>query len=103
MKKALFIMKAIILVSLSSCDKSVSDGRRIYKAYFKHILKDPDSFTVYDEKYTKEEDSEYTVNWTLDYGAKNSYGGMVREKVSFTTVGNSIFINGKAYNINDLK
>ncbi len=44
MKKILLLMTAILL--LSSCDESASNGRRIYKAYFKHILKDPDSFTV---------------------------------------------------------
>ena len=86
MKKILLLMMAILLVSLSSCDESVSNGRRIYKAYFKHILKDPDSFTVYDEKYTK-----------------NSYGGMVREQVSFTTIGNSIFIDGTSYDVRDFK
>lgn len=103
MKKILLLMMAIIVVSLSSCDESVSNGRRIYKAYFKHILKDPDSFTVYDEKYTKEEGSEYTINWTLDYGAKNSYGGMVREQVSFTTAGNTILIDGTVYDVRDFK
>ena len=101
MKKILLLMMAILLVSLSSCDESVSNGRRIYKADFKHILKDPDSFTVYDEKYTK--DGEYTVNLELDYGAKTSYGGMVREQVSFTTIGNSIFIDGTSYDVRDFK
>ena len=71
MKKILLLMMAILLVSLSSCDESVSNGRRIYKAYFKHILKDPDSFTVYDEKYTK--DGEYTVNWVWRNGKRASF------------------------------
>ena len=101
MKKILLLMTAILLLSLSSCDESASNGRRIYKAYFKHILKDPGSFTVYDEKYTK--DGEYTVNWKLDYGAKNSYDSMVREQVSFTTIGNSIFIDGASYDVKDFK
>ena len=43
------------------------------------------------------------MNWELDYGAKNSYGGMVREQVSFTTIGNSIFIDGTSYDVRDFK
>lgn len=43
------------------------------------------------------------MNWKLDYGAKNSYGSMVREQVSFTTIGNSIFIDGASYDVKDFK
>ena len=39
----------------------------------------------------------------MDYGAKNSLGGMVREKATFTTVGTSIFIDGSSYRLDELK
>lgn len=77
--------------SLLSCeDHAVSSGRKLYENYFKERLKDPESFTVYKESYTKL--SEHEVEWTIDYGAKNSFGGMVRETAKFTTVGNSVFM-----------
>lgn len=101
MKKILFLMAMLPIVLLTSCDKAVSEGRTVYKAYFNHVLKDPDSFKVFSEKYTK--DGEYTVNWELDYGAKNSLGGMVREQVSFETVGTTIHIDGSFYKLKDLK
>ncbi|MEL5895873.1 hypothetical protein AAE250_20550 [Bacteroides sp. GD17] len=102
MKKFLFILVAILPIMLfTACDKAVSEGRTTYKAYFNHILKDPDSFKIYSEKYTK--DGEYTVNWELDYGAKNSLGGMVREQISFETVGTTIHIDGNFYELKDLR
>ncbi len=48
-------------------------------------------------------DGDFTVNWELDYGAKNSLGGLVREKATFTTVGTSIFIDGSSYRLDELK
>lgn len=101
MKKTIYALSLLLSIFLISCESSVSEGRSTYKAYFKHILKDPDSFKVYSETYTK--DGEYTVKWELDYGAKNSLGGMVREKVSFETIGSSIHIDGSLYDIKDLK
>lgn len=90
MKKILFtIIGLSALFCMSSCDEAVYKGRKVYKAYFDYTLKDPESFKVYSEKYTK--DGDFTVNWELDYGSKNSLGGMVREKATFTTVGTSIF------------
>ena len=103
MKKVLLliIVATFQIVAFSSCDESVYKGRKVYKAYFDYTLKDPESFKVYNEKYTK--DGDFTVNWELDYGAKNSMGGMVRENVSFTTVGTSIFINGDYYKIEEFQ
>ena len=71
MKKILFtIIGLSALFCMSSCDEAVYKGRKVYKAYFDYTLKDPESFKVYSEKYTK--DGDFTVNWELDYGAKNS-------------------------------
>lgn len=102
MKKALLLILVATLqiITLSSCDEAVYKGRKVYKAYFDYILKDPKSFKVYNEKYTKEG---ATVNWELDYGAKNSLGGMVRKNVSFTTIGTAIFIDGNHYKLDELK
>ena len=102
MKKILFtIIGLSALFCMSSCDEAVYKGRKVYKAYFDYTLKDPESFKVYSEKYTK--DGDFTVNWELDYGAKNSLGGMVREKATFTTVGTSIVIDGSSYRLDELK
>lgn len=52
----------------------------------KGTLKDPHSLVVYgmkaeiDEERSKKNDNEVIIQITLDYGAKNSFGGMVREK-----------------------
>lgn len=88
MKKLLLSLFAIL--ALASCgDEAVQSGRKAYQEHFREVLKDPESFTVYSESYTKE--NKYTVCWTLDYGARNSFGGMVRETVKFKTCGNEIF------------
>ena len=50
--------------------------------YFRHILKDPDSFKLYNEKH---DNGTYIVEWEIDYGAKNSLGGMTRETLHFET------------------
>lgn len=85
MKKLLFISLAVLMAVLTACEsRSVSNGRIAYENYFKQHLKDPASFTVYSETY--QEDGKFEVNWTLDYGAKNSFGGMVRKTVKFKTL-----------------
>lgn len=93
--KKVFILFVTVLLFISCENSSVSGGRKLYKAYFNEILKDPNSFVVYEESYTQDED--YIVNWRLDYGAKNSLGGMVRKTVSFTTTPTSIYIEGSCY------
>lgn len=108
MKKILFALIGVtIILCASSCDDPISRGRQMYKAYFQKTLKDPDSFKVYNEKYTKE-DKEGNIKWELDYGAKNSLGGMVRESIVFSTFygGQGIgrlFINGESYDYQELK
>lgn len=96
MKKILYIFIALILVACNAEPTHVKNGRKIYEAYFQKYLKDPSSFKVYDEKYTADG---ARVNWTLDYGAKNGWGAMDRETVTFETIGSMIFINGHAYNM----
>lgn len=100
MKKILIGL--ICAFAMMACeDSAISSGREIYQMYFKKYLKDPSSFVVYSEKYQKE--SNHTVKWTIDYGAKNGFGAMTREEVSFTTTSNLIDINGNIYKKSELK
>lgn len=79
---------------LIGCDPDVIDGRAAYKQYFKENLKDPRSLVIYKETFKKEGD--YTINWTVEIGAKNSFGGMNRETYEFTTIGDKlIMVNGE--------
>lgn len=64
------------------------------------MLKDPESFKVYEEKV--EPLNEHSARWTLDYGAKNSYGAMERRTVTFKTTVDLIEIDGNLINVNDL-
>ncbi|MFK2681076.1 hypothetical protein ACIXT9_02130 [Bacteroides fragilis] len=101
MKKFLFVLVSLAFIFSSCEDESVREGRKLYKMYFDKVLKDPKSFIVYDEKYTVND--EYTVNWVLDAGAKNSLGGMVRKTYDITTVGETIEVDGELYRKADLK
>ena len=92
------IMKKYLLLCISlmllSCEPSYVDiGRDAYEQYFKSTLKDPESFKVYSEKYSEDEGG-MKVYWEIDYGAKNSFGGLVREKAKFHTLGKKVFIDG---------
>ena len=105
MKRILTLLSVLLL--FTSCEPSqVRKGRWIYKAYFKHTLKDPSSLVIYKENYTL--DGTCSVIWEIDYGAKNSYGAMVREDIKFTTIGN-LFISiddsygGGDYSMGELK
>lgn len=89
------IVALAAMLLTASCDPvPVRNGRSLYKQYYAKYLKDPSSFKIYKETFKQSSDIE--VNWTLDYGAKNEYGGMVRKTVSFRTLGGSFieFSNG---------
>lgn len=84
MKRLLFFLIATLM--LTSCEpENVRNGRRIYKAYFDYILKDPESLEIHKEEYTIVGERE--VEWKLDYSAKNGLGGRVRKDIEFTTNG----------------
>ena len=108
--KRLYILGTILSLCLivSSCEpENVRGGRRLYKAYFDYILKDPSSLVIYSEKYTVGEEKNSIV-WELDYGARNSLGGMVREEIEFTTYGDywirlSPLYGGESYDVSELK
>lgn len=99
MKKIIFLLVA--MVALSSCeDHKVSEGRKLWKSYLKKNLKDPSSLVIYDEDYTEGG----SVMWTIEYGAKNSFGGMGRETLECITDGKKlIIIGGGVYNKEELE
>lgn len=104
MKKILFYLAGlVIMMSAISCSfeaKSVTEGREFYQLYFKKTLKDPESLKIYDEKYVNLGDY---VLWTIDYGAKNSLGGMIRETIEIETYTRKIVVDGHEYLVKDLK
>lgn len=101
MKPNRILLALMAAFLLCSCDSSeIRQGRKAYQAYFKKYLKDPESFKVYKEEY-KETDK--GIEWTLDYGAKNSYGAMNRETVHFSTIGNSVITDDGIYDKSDLE
>lgn len=101
--KKLVLLLLCTLAILSSCERSsVSEGRKLYKLYFRKALIDPDSFKVYDEAY-KMVDA-YEIDWAIDYGARNGGGAMTRHTVQFKTFGDRyIYIDGESYEKKDLE
>ena len=101
--KKLVLLLLCTLAILSSCERSsVTDGRKLYKLYFRKALIDPDSFKVYDEAY-KFVDA-YEIDWAIDYGARNGGGAMTRHTVQFKTFGGTyIHIDGEYYEKKDLE
>lgn len=82
MKKLLFLIAFPLL--LTSCEhRGVSMGRKAYKKYYRTILKDPDSFKVYNEEAKPNGDT--GAIFIIDYGAKNGYGAYVRKTDSIRT------------------
>ena len=80
-----------------SCEPSaVRKGRYAYEKYFEETLLDPESFKVYSEQY-KIDSSGCKVFWTIDYGARNKFGGLVRKDFKFTTVGKTLFTDSNIY------
>lgn len=78
------------LLVFTSCETmQVNKHRKLYEKHLKERLKDPESFVVYNETYTN---FGSFIDWEVDYGAKNSFGGNVR-----TTVKLSTYENGSVY------
>lgn len=99
MKRIIFSLLAALL--LCACQpQSVTDGRNVWKKYFHKVLTDPESMKIYEEKYVEIDD--HTVQWTLDYGARNGFGAMVRKTVTFKTTHHIIDIDGQLIDVRDL-
>lgn len=93
MKKIItFSILFTLILFLTSCeDHRLRNGREMYMLYLNKTLKDPESLKIYSEKYTFIND--VTVEWVVDYGAKNSFGGMVRNTLECETLAGVIFVN----------
>ncbi len=98
MKKILLLF-ASILIFCSCENRYVRDGRSMYEAYFDKVLKDPSSLKIYNESYTVDGVS---VKWTIDYGAKNSFGAMDRQTIEFKTNPSILEVNGELYTREEL-
>lgn len=97
--KKIFLLFAAIFIFCSCENRYVSDGRSMYEAYFDKVLKDPSSLKIYNESYTVDGVS---VKWTIDYGAKNSFGAMDRQTVEFKTNPSMLEVNGELYTREEL-
>lgn len=99
MKKVVLLLLAAL--TLCACQpRSVTEGKRAWTKYLKKVLKDPESLKIYSEEY--EELNDHTVRWTIDYGAKNSYGGMDRKTIVVETTYATLKINGNLIDTDDL-
>ena len=82
--KKLFILLAVIFVTCISCEQSnVRKGRNAYKEYFRENLKDPSSLVIHSERIVSNKNSK--VVFVVDVGAKNSFGGYVRNTYRIKT------------------
>lgn len=101
MRKVIIFIFGCVL--LCACDEpQVREGRSLYKKYFQKVLNDPESFKVYSEKYKIVDNMQ--VDWTLDMGAKNAYGAMIRKEEKFSTFGKYYFnIGGRSYSSKELE
>lgn len=96
-----FILILITVFTLVGCEDShVSKGRKLYKAYLHKHMKDASSLIIYNESYEKDG---YKIKWTVDFGGKNSFGGMNRETMKFETINGIIFTEDGAYKLENLK
>lgn len=91
-------MKNLILIlittlSLVGCKfekQYIKESREMWMAYFHKVLKDPNSLVIYEEKCN--DIGIDVVEWEIEYGAKNGFGGMVRETEKFKTIGDLLLV-----------
>ena len=94
MKSTKVIVAAIVVALIVAVGFSLSNGLNEYESIalkdcktLRNMLKNPDSFTLFDEIliYTvdKEEDKGYDYLVYIPYGGTNSYGGMVQDLAIF--------------------
>ena len=88
MKKQSFFIIVISLIFYSCGPNLVSNGRTAYKEYFNKTLKDPASLVIHSEEIIAQDEA--SVTFVLDVGAKNSFGGMVRQTYTIRTIGKDI-------------
>lgn len=78
-----------LVFTLCSCEPTpIKEGRDAYLEYFNKKMKDPSSLIVHGEEII--EQSNVSVTFIVDIGAKNSFGGYVRKSYTIKTVGNKV-------------
>lgn len=98
MKKMLFTFTFLLLL-FASCskeskqEKELREAREEIESFFSTSLSDPHSLEIHDMSHT----GMYGIyDWTVDYSARNGFGGRTRETVTFhTRDGKIIFMNGQ--------
>ena len=81
------ILIIIVIFLFSGCENQViREGRASIKSYLHKTLNDPKSLDVLSEKFILSK-NKMTVYWTIDYTAKNRFGGVDRNKEYFITFG----------------
>lgn len=85
MKKSILLIAIIFL--FAGCKNNIDTA---IENYFNENLKDPSSLVVYSKKVVE---NYSTSRWVrLDYGAKNSFGGMIRETEYFYIIGDDVMM-----------
>ena len=96
-KRYVFITLISFTSFFTSCkDKKETGAITLCKEYLQKNLQDPESLKIYEVKASSKD--EHGVSWEvfLDYGAKNGFGGMNRNTVSFQIIGDAITrVDGK--------
>lgn len=83
MRKLFFIA---IIIFILGCKSDIDTA---IERYFNNSLNDPSSLVIYNKKIV--DNNKNISYWVmLDYGAKNGYGGMVRQKEYFYIIGNEV-------------
>lgn len=91
MKKFVPIILLVFFLFISCEPKLVKEGREVYREYLSKNLKDPNSLKIYNESYYLPNGKDGIISeFTVDYGATNSYGAMVRDELKFKIVAKKI-------------
>lgn len=74
------------------CNTREQRAKDAVKTYLKKTLRDPESLKIYSIE-TQKKDNDVTYIVTVDYGAKNGFGGMERKTDQFTVIGDEVMID----------
>lgn len=82
------IFVIVTTIVLSACNHKEKSAKAAVHNYIKKTLRDPNSFEVYNE--TAEKQNKHTYLITVDYGAKNGFGGIERTKEKYLVIGGNV-------------
>lgn len=85
MKKSLLFIAVLFL--FAGCKNNIDVA---IDNYFNENLKDPSSLVIYKKEVVNRYSSSCWVR--LDYGARNGFGGMIRETEYFYIIGNEVMM-----------